>query len=349
MFSVTDASLHLPGRFQRYIDRVRSIEMDSGMIPPVLLISRDTPVFPNLQRLHWVVMSKATIQPFVGFIVPALMELRVDITIETSISEDKIPTAVLLDAITTASQSCPSLESLEVVWIDGPFSPAATQVIEALSLMHSLRSLSVSMDIIASASALRALSQSPSLRTLDVSYSGESSRDDLDLDGVDDGFNLLEQLSLAAPHSLVLTIIQCMPPCAVWNCTISLRGSSSPHIQQAIVDAVASKFGASIDTLSLHFPDDDYVVEPFNFFPFSIGTFSTLRMLALVDVRIGWLDSTYVTNELCRDLARAWPRLRVLHLRPLAIVTQHAPPMVTCAACGTSRSIVPRSRTSSSR
>ncbi|KAL7280817.1 hypothetical protein ACG7TL_005761 [Trametes sanguinea] len=334
----------LPLSVQRYTDEVRAITLESGALPEALLVSRGTPVFPCLQRLHWVDRFQASIQPFVGLIVPTITDLRVHVESQAwtpDHAKDAAMIAAMLDGLRAASQHCLSLVSLELHWNDGRVPlPPPTELFQILPQMRSLRSLSVSAYMMAFGPALRVVSQLPSLRVLGISQFGGShdSLDALGLDRVSSGFSLLEELSLAGSFSLVNEVLRCMPRCAVRRCTVTLRGWPSEDQQQTIVESVVRKFRATICAFSfttgvLMFPNKTTVqmltVCPGP--PFPIRAFDALRTLDLTDVRIGLLDPLHLTDEHCRDLALAWPHLRSLYLEPLQEVwyRRPAPPKVT--------------------
>ncbi|KAI9064145.1 hypothetical protein FKP32DRAFT_1649430 [Trametes sanguinea] len=331
IFPVTDASSPLPLGFQRYTNEVRSIKMETGFIPEALLADRDTPALPNLQQLHWVATFNAPIQPFVGLIVPTMRDLRVHVTPQPFASkeaENAAMTAALLDALRAAAQRCLSLETLELHWSDGPPLSASAAICEILPLMRSLRSLSVSAQAMAFAPALLVLSQLPFLRILGIKQFGgsQSGLDALQnsLQRVASGFSLLEELRLSGSFSLVHEILQCMPKCAVRRCTVTLAGVASEDKQQAIVESVLLKFGTSIHAFSIKtevlvFPNNTLITQPAvnPGPPCPVSALSTLRTRNMTELSIGSLDPSHVTDELCRDLALAWPRLRVLHLTPI--------------------------------
>ncbi|KAI8996377.1 hypothetical protein BD414DRAFT_198703 [Trametes punicea] len=325
---VTDAPpISLPPRLQAYASHVRAIEIDSGTIPTPLIPGPNAPVFDNLRRLHWVVPHKAQIQAFAGFIVPTLTELRVDITSDPSAAGDcwNVEVAAsLLDALDVVIRRCTSLTALELIWVDGPFLPAASAIAESLSSLRSLRTVSVTANILASPKALYALSQLPYLRHFEVSHFADVYPERLGLAAVNNGFDALQTLSLAGPHPLIHELLDHMPTCTAHHCAVSLRERSTKRLQERVVEDIARRLGASLDSLSLSFPSDVYISDLQTFLPLSVDLFSTLRMFNLVDVRLAWVDAHKVTDELCRDLARSWPCLRVLHLRPVAMV--QAPP-----------------------
>ncbi|OSD03039.1 hypothetical protein PYCCODRAFT_1434914 [Trametes coccinea BRFM310] len=344
IYPVADPPAPLPLSVQRYTDEVRAITLESGALPEALLVSRGTPVFPCLQRLHWVDRFQASIQPFVGLIVPTITDLRVHVESQAwtpDHAKDAAMIAAMLDGLRAASQHCLSLVSLELHWNDGRVPlPPPTELFQILPQMRSLRSLSVSAYMMAFGPALRVVSQLPSLRVLGISQFGGShdSLDALGLDRVSSGFSLLEELSLAGSFSLVNEVLRCMPRCAVRRCTVTLRGWPSEDQQQTIVESVARKFRATIRAFSfttgvLMFPNKTTVqmltASPGP--PFPIRAFDALRTLDLTDVCIGLMDPFHLTDEHCRDLALAWPHLRSLYLEPLQEVwyRRPAPPKVT--------------------
>ncbi|KAL7280818.1 hypothetical protein ACG7TL_005762 [Trametes sanguinea] len=334
----------LPLRVQRYTDEVRAITLESGALPQALLVRRDTPVFPRLQRLHWVDSFQASIQPFVGLIVPTIIDLCVHVESRSwtpDDAKDAAMIAAMLDGLRVASQHCLSLASLELHWNDGcvPL-PAPTELFQILPQMRSLRSLSVSAHMMAFGPALRILSELPSLRVLGISQFGSSHEllDALILDRVSSGFSLLEELSLAGSSPLVKEFLRCMPRCAVRRCTVTLREWPSEDNQQAIVESIARKFRVTIHAFSfttrvLMFPNKTSVrmltVSPDP--PFPITACDLLRTLDLTEVRVRLLDPLHLTDEHCRDLALAWPRLRSLYFEPLQELWYRpsAPPTAT--------------------
>ncbi|KAI0373591.1 hypothetical protein BV20DRAFT_989452 [Pilatotrama ljubarskyi] len=314
-------------RMIHYTRYIRDIEVDSGTVPSSLLADAAPPLFPNLRQLRWVVPSRAAIQPFSALIVPSLTEVRVDVTSDASPAQDADFLATLLDGMGAINRRCALLRTMEISWVNGPLLPPSFSLPKMLSSLLSLRSLSTSTNTIASRQTLPDLSTLPSLRSLHICHLSETHLGDVNLVAANSGFDALQSFSLEGPPLLVHDILECMPRCGVQQCTVALHGNTPERYQRLVVEDIARKFGASLDTLSLSFPSDAYSLDPGAYTPLSVSVFPTLRTLNLVDVRLTWLAPGDVSDALCEELAASWPRLRVLHLRPNG-VSLHPPPSI---------------------
>ncbi|KAI0077417.1 hypothetical protein K474DRAFT_1674831 [Panus rudis PR-1116 ss-1] len=321
----------LSPRMREYANYVRSIVLDSGTIPLPLLNNLDPPLFPHLRRLEWIVPPRTRVHSFKPFIVPSLAEVCVNITSETDRQPDpeaELVTRSILDALNTITCRCAYMSTLELVWVSGPFGSASSSILGALSLLPSLRNVSISFNLIASPSALRILSKLPSLTSLEIRELSDLYPGGIALESIDDGFGALECMSLEGPYSLVHQILDSMPACSVERCAITLEGNTGEDRQKILAQSIARKCGQTVHTLSLSFPGEIYRFDP-GIPTLSVGILPTLRTMHLVNLHLEWVDSRYLTDQHCRDMSISWPRLRVFRVRPIAVVRNPPPEMVT--------------------
>ncbi|KAL4248880.1 hypothetical protein ABKN59_003999 [Abortiporus biennis] len=296
--------------FLHYTNYVHSITVESGTIPSEFLTKSEIPLLPNLRHLLWTIPSATLIQPLSLLFSPTLTSMRVEVTADSSSSDQVVIVSSLADGLKKVGIWCADMTSLELIWFNtGPIA-LSSAILYCLTSFNSLISTTASIDAIASLDTVVILSRLPRLHKMDLIHHGETNYCRIVFSKTQIGFYALRELRLDAPYPLVRNILGAMPVSTLRSCCISLQASSS------------------LENLTLQFPGDQDISIAGTYKSLSFSIFPVIRTFSLVKVDVGRIDAERVTDAFYRDLAMSWPRLHTLHLQPVGVIRNRPPSMV---------------------
>ena len=287
----------------------------------------------NLRCLEWDFpgLLKPKLQPIVPFMAPSLAELRIDVASESTLPENAKLVEYLLDALKTIESHRLTLTSFELIMIGPSILSAEPALLNTIGASRYLEKISLSTNTIQSPGALQILSQLPHLSKLRIVDGHGHARKRVSCEALSSGFRALNTLELNLPYQFADSILRIMPSCSLRRCAITITTHCPHSVQEALINSIVRNFSRYLEVLYLFFREDafdDYR----SYVPVSTKLLPVLRSLDPVEVHIRWIAAEEVTDTLCRDLARSWPRLRVLHLSPKDAVLSPPETMATLHA-----------------
>ncbi|KAI0755347.1 hypothetical protein C8Q80DRAFT_1266820 [Daedaleopsis nitida] len=335
----TGGSTQKSRRLAKYTSYVKEISLESGTIPAQLLRPTLPSSFPRLRVLRWYSLTREDAmkpQPFAQYIVPALDELHIRMEIpEEEDSERKAGNlqfrllrhlsrslvVTTLDALRAVKAQGTMLSHLDISWTNMPVVPPG-ETMDLIGSFTHLKTLHLPIHIIASSpNALRILALLPVLEYLRI----ENHQNDFDfavsLNPARSGFSALRGLRLSLRPRQVFPVLSSFPQCALDRCSFSIdSGGVSMDEQHAISQLVMTKL-VSRTARSIRFEFVDLDWDPDSdesAIPLSLAVVVPhLCTRTLVEVILDWIEPETVTDSLCAEFAKAWPRLRTLELRPM--------------------------------
>ncbi|KAI0782239.1 hypothetical protein C8Q75DRAFT_811814 [Abortiporus biennis] len=315
--------------FLHYTNYVHSITVESGTIPSEFLTKSEIPLLPNLRHLLWTIPSATLIQPLSLLFSPTLTSMRVEVTADSSSSDQVVIVSSLADGLKKVGIWCADMTSLELIWFNtGPIA-LSSAILYCLTSFNSLISITASIDAIASLDTVVILSRLPRLHKMDLIHHGETNYCRIVFSKAQIGFYALRELRLDAPYPLVRNILGAMPVSTLRSCCISLQGTYSDPMQKLIVDSTLRTASSSLENLTLQFPGDQDISIAGTYKSLSFSIFPVIRTFSLVKVDVGRIDAERVTDAFYRDLAMSWPRLHTLHLQSVGVIRNPPPSMVS--------------------